>query len=130
MMPKTIPSAIEYANGIMAIAKNAGTASDKSCQSISITELIINTPTTTRTGAVAAAGINPNSGAINNERKNRIAVVSDVRPVLPPSATPAELSTNVVTVEVPMHAPKIVPIASVVKACDTRGNLPFSYRKL
>ena len=40
------------------------------------------------------------------------AVTKEVKPVLPPAATPEEDSTKVVTVEVPASAPTQVPIAS------------------
>lgn len=44
--------------------------------------------------------------------KKSAAVAMAARPVLPPSATPAEDSTNVVTVEVPQIAPVVVAMAS------------------
>ena len=44
-----------------------------------------------------------------------------VRPVLPPSATPAEDSTKVVIVEVPRHAPTVVPIESASSAPRISG---------
>ena len=69
-----------------------------------------------RAGAVAALGIEPNRGSRNSERANRTATVTAVRPVLPPSATPEALSTNVVTVDVPRTAPSVVPIASARRA--------------
>ena len=53
-----------------------------------------------RAGAVAKEGIAVNIGAKSIEIRNRTAVVSAVRPVLPPAATPAEDSTNVVVVDV------------------------------
>ena len=50
-------------------------------------------------GVVANEGIARNIGANTIATRNIIPVVSAVRPVLPPAATPAEDSTNVVTVE-------------------------------
>jgi len=47
----------------------------------------------TRAGAVAAPGITRNNGEKKIARKKRIAVVKAVRPVRPPSSTPAALST-------------------------------------
>ena len=84
-------------------------------------------PTIISTGAVPADGTEENSGARKSERINSTAVVKDVRPVLPPATTPAELSTKVVTVEVPNNAPTVVPIASANKACLQLGIvvLPF-----
>ena len=48
----------------------------------------------------------------------------DERPVLPPAATPEELSTKLVTVDVPSAAPATVPIASARRACFTFGMFP------
>jgi hypothetical protein len=45
-----------------------------------------------KAGAVAKAGIAMNIGENGNASANNAAVVSAVRPVLPPSATPAALS--------------------------------------
>lgn len=59
-------------------------------------------------GAVANDGIARKIGDRNNARPNRIAVVTAVRPVLPPSDTPEALSTNVVVVDVPRTAPAVV----------------------
>ena len=56
--------------------------------------------------------------------KNKIPAVKDVKPVLPPSATPEALSTNVVTVEVPNIAPAVVPTASANNAPLILGSLP------
>ena len=53
-------------------------------------ERAIMTPTMTRTGAVAAPGTKPKRGSAKIASTKQAAVVSDVRPVLPPSAIPAE----------------------------------------
>ena len=53
-------------------------------------------------GAVAKEGIARKIGDRNSDSPKRIAVVTDVRPVLPPSDTPDALSTNVVVVDVPL----------------------------
>ena len=63
-------------------------------------------------GAVAKEGIAVNKGENSVANKNNTPVVSAVRPVRPPTATPAEDSTNVVTVDVPSTAPADVAIAS------------------
>lgn len=93
IIPKKIPSAIEYVKGIMIKVKNAGIASVKSLKSISFTGVIIITPTNTKAGAVAAPGTIKNSGERNNAMMNSTAVVNAVIPVRPPSATPEALST-------------------------------------
>ena len=61
------------------------------------------------------------SGENNVARRNKTPVVSAVRPVRPPAATPAEDSTNVVTVDVPSTAPALVAIASEISAGFTFG---------
>ena len=67
-------------------------------------------------GAVAKDGIARNTGDSSRDSRNRIAVVMEVRPVLPPSVTPDALSTKVVVVEVPITAPAVVATASAIKA--------------
>src|SRR5690554_4579674 len=86
----------------------------------------MNSPTITRAGAVAADGIKVNSGAKNNAIANITEVDNAVKPVLPPSATPAALSTYVVTVLVPKQAPATVATASAIRAFPTLGSLPLS----
>ena len=70
-----------------------------------------------RTGAVAAPGTARKNGARNSAIRKQMAVTNDVRPVRPPSPTPEALSTKVVMVLVPKHAPAVVPMASTRKAC-------------
>lgn len=76
-------------------AKNAGTASSKSFQSISLNEDIIIIPTTTSAGAVAAEGTALMNDAKNEETAKQIATTTEVKPVLPPAPMPAALSTEV-----------------------------------
>ena len=76
----------------------------------------MNNPTRTSAQHVTADVMLEKSGAKNNDNKNIAAVDTAVSPVLPPSATPEALSTNVLTVLVPTHAPNVVPIASANKA--------------
>ena len=56
--------------------------------------------------------------------KNSAAVAMEARPVRPPSATPEEDSTNVVTVEVPQTAPQQVAMASASMALSMLGTSP------
>ena len=79
-----------------------------------------------RAGAVAKDGIARKIGDNNNESPNKTAVVTEVRPVLPPSDTPEALSTNVVVVEVPKAAPAVVATASARSAPLIRGSFQFS----
>ncbi|MPN13628.1 hypothetical protein SDC9_160950 [bioreactor metagenome] len=77
-----------------------------------------------RAGAVASEGTRPTNGAKNKANMNNAAVTTEVSPVLPPSNTPAALSTYVVTVDVPSIAPAEVATASANKALLTLGSLP------
>ena len=82
----------------------------------------------TRAGAVAKDGIVRNRGEKNRASRNRKPEEIAVRPVRPPSAIPEADSTNVVIVEVPRHAPHIVPIASERRAPLIPGSFPSSSR--
>ena len=62
-------------------------------------------------------------------KKNAAVDIAD-RPVRPPSATPEEASTKVVTVEVPMTEPQQVAIASDSMARLTLGISPSSSYEL
>ena len=70
--------------------------------------LIIIKPTNTNTGAVAAAGIAKKKGAKNSEMRKQTPVIKEVKPLRPPSFTPAALSTYTATVLVPITAPAAV----------------------
>ncbi|MNP03117.1 hypothetical protein D3C76_949920 [compost metagenome] len=69
---------------------------------------------------VAEPGINAAIGARNNDKRKHTPVVTAVRPVRPPAATPAELSTKAVVVEVPSIAPPVTATASTNIALPTR----------
>ena len=75
------------------MVKNAGMPSVGSAKSMSVVCFIIKKPTRMSAGAVAADGISKNTGENSNARTNIAAVVNAVKPVLPPAATPAVLST-------------------------------------
>ena len=68
----------------------------------------IRKPTKIRAGAVAKLGIEQKIGDSTTEIKNKNPVTTEEKPVLAPAATPEELSTNVVVVEVPSTAPAVV----------------------
>ena len=91
-----------------------------------VTLLSIYNPTITKAGAVAKDGIARKIGDKNRDNPKRIAVVTAVRPVLPPSDTPEALSTKVVVVEVPRIAPKVVATASARSAPLIWGSFPSS----
>ena len=86
----------------------------------------IRNPTIISAGAVANDGIVINKGEKITATKNNTPVITAVRPVRPPSATPADDSTNVVVVDVPSMAPADVAIASDKSAGLMFGNFPFS----
>ncbi len=74
-------------------AKNAGMASEMSPHSISFKEEAIMQPTTTSTPAVAADGTAEMTGERKADSAKQIATTTEVRPVRPPAAIPAEDST-------------------------------------
>ena len=74
--------------------------------------------------AAAALGMNAKKGSRNMESRKSAAVVSEVRPVLPPAATPEDDSTNVVVVDVPRTAPADVATASARRAGFIFGSFP------
>ena len=92
-IPKTIPSAILYVNGIIMIVMKEGIASLKSSKLMFKIGDIIKKPTNTKAGVVAAAGTIRKIGAKNSAKKNIPATVNEVNPVRPPSDTPDALST-------------------------------------
>ena len=89
-------------------------------------ELNINTPTNTSAPVVAAEGMSKNKGERKSARRKKKAVEKAVIPVRPPSAIPAELSTKVVTVDVPNAAPTLVAMASAIMAPLMFFTLPAS----
>ena len=92
-------------------------------------DVIIKNPTNTSAGVVANDGIARKIGDKNKDNPKRTAATIAVSPVFPPSAAPAALSTNVVTVEVPIAAPAVVPRASARSAPLILGSFPLSSNK-
>lgn len=107
------------------IVMYAGIASEKSSKGMSLIELAIIRPTMIRTGAVAALGIARNSGEKNRAMAKNIAMVNAVSPLLPPWATPDELSMNVQAADVPNKPEEIVPIESAINIRLIPGMLPL-----
>ena len=99
----------------------------RSEKSTLITEDTIKNPTKIKAGAVAKPGIAVKIGAKKMEIRNKSPVTTDDNPVRPPAATPAEDSTYVVVVEVPMIAPAEVAIASVEAVFDWRAYLKENF---
>jgi hypothetical protein len=77
-------------------------------------------------GAVAQAGMIAAKGARKRQTAKQAAVTREVRPVLPPAATPDADSTKVVQVEVPRTAPLTVATESQAIALSTSTGSPFS----
>ena len=72
---------------------NAGIDSEKSSNGMRLTGSSIIRPTSTSTGAIAAAGIERKSGEKKRAIPKQHAIVNAVSPVRPPCATPDALST-------------------------------------
>ena len=98
MIPKQIPSEMEYRNAIAKMQMKAGIASRTSSHAILATCCIMRKPTITSAGAVAKEGIARNRGEKNRDSRNRPPAAIAVRPVRPPSAIPEADSTKVVIV--------------------------------
>ena len=93
-IPNIIPFEMEYVNGIITTAKKPPITSAMSPSNfIFLIELSIKRPTNSIAGVVANAGIAKNKGERTKETKNKPAVVTEARPVLPPAETPALDST-------------------------------------
>ena len=101
-------------------------ASVKSLKSIFKIADTIKNPTKINAGAVANPGIAVKIGAKKIARRNKNPVTTEESPVLAPAPTPAELSTNVVVVEVPKTAPTEVATASASNAGLILGNFSSS----
>src|SRR6266540_3907865 len=81
-----------------------------------------------RTGAVASFGIVPASDARNSAAKNSNAVTTEVKPVRPPSETPAALSMYVVLEEAFSAPPAAAPSESTSRTRWMPGRLPLLSR--
>ena len=123
-IPKMIPLAILYVNGIKMMVINAGRPELMSLKLMSPTELIINKPMIINAGAVAEAGTIRKMGAKNNANTNITVVLTLESPVRPPAATPDALSMYEVLGLVPNSAPTNVPNASAKSAFCNWGKLP------
>src|SRR5690606_21944681 len=98
-------------------------------QLISNREDIIMIPTIINAGAVACPGTIATNGENKLVNKNIPATTTLVKPVRPPAAIPAALSTNVVVLDVPKTAPTDVAIASANKALSIFVLMPVLLSK-
>jgi len=69
----------------MAIVKNAGRAMEIECHSMLDDSDIMRVPTSISTGAVASSGIATTRGAKKIDSMKKNAMLTAVRPVLPPT---------------------------------------------
>ena len=99
--------------------------SSRLLQSISLNDEAIMIPTSTSTGAVAAAGTALTKVLKKADRIKQREVITDAKPVRPPAPIPAALSTNVVVFDVPINAPIEVAVASAKSALSKRVLKPF-----
>ena len=83
-IPSRMPFEIEYDIGIIIIQMKAGIDSEKLSSSIFLIGSSISKPTIINTGAVAAGGIERNSGERNRVTAKQQATTNAVRPVRPP----------------------------------------------
>ena len=79
-----MPLEIEYVSGIMIIHTNAGIDSEKSSKGMFFACSIISNPTMIKAGAVAADGIERNSGEKNNAMTKQTPTTRAVNPERPP----------------------------------------------
>src|SRR5690606_28336892 len=123
-----MPVATEYVSGIAMTVRNTGMAYSILLQSTSPSPRAINTPTMISAGAVTAGVTTPSSGEKNRASRNSTDVATDVNPVRPPAATPADDSTYAVVVDVPSTAPPIAATGSDTNAARALGSLPSRSR--
>ena len=93
IIPIRIPLEIEYVSGIIIIHTNAGIDSEKSSKLTFFICSAISNPTMIKAGAVAADGIERNSGEKNIAITKQHPTTRAVSPERPPWVTPAALST-------------------------------------
>lgn len=124
--PAIIPVVILWVSGVTIMAASAGIRSERLPVSRFLYSPHIKIPTTTSAGATAKVGMIVNIGANGIASRNKIPTTIAVRPVLPPSIIPVELSMYVTTGEVPKRDPIIGPSASTLKTFLSLGSLPFS----
>src|SRR5699024_3473401 len=96
-----MPVATLDVKGIMIIVKKDGITISNLLQSILLICIAIIEPTIIRAGAVISVVITARMGEKNKAIAKQAAIITDVKPVLPPTAIPAEDSTLVAGVDVP-----------------------------
>src|SRR5699024_11420825 len=89
----------------MIIVKKDGITISSLLQFILLICIAINAPTIINAGAVISVVMTARIGEKNKAIAKQVAIITDVKPVLPPTAIPAEDSTLVAGVDVPSIAP-------------------------
>ncbi len=108
--PAIIPVVILWVSGVTIMAASAGIRSERLPVSRFLYSPHIKIPTTTSAGATAKVGMIVNIGANGIASRNKIPTTIAVRPVLPPSIIPVELSMYVTTGEVPKRDQSLVRV--------------------
>ena len=108
----------------MTMVMNPGMASERSSSGSSTIDENIIIPTIIITGAVADEGIARKIGLKNRAMTKQMAMVSEVRPLRPPCATPDELSMKVQAADVPNMLAATVPTESARNIPLMRSTLP------
>ena len=121
MKPNAIPVATLKVKGIIIIVTKEGMTISSRFQLICLTSVAINAPTIISAGAVTSGVITDKMGEKNKAMEKQMAITIDVNPVLPPTATPAEDSTNDAVVEVPNIAPATPDAESARRALPAFG---------
>ncbi len=96
------------------MVKNEGMTISNFVQFILLISDAINAPTMINAADVTSTDITETSGEKNKAITKQAAITTDVKPVLPPTAIPAEDSTLVAGVDVP----KIAPITPAVESAS------------
>ncbi len=99
--PNPIPITTLEVSGIIIIVKNAGITISNFVQLIRRISIAISAPTIINAADVTSTEITLTSGEKNNATTKHAAITTDVKPVFPPTAIPAEDSTLVAGVDVP-----------------------------
>src|SRR5699024_1898628 len=92
---------------------------------ILLISIAINAPTIINAGAVISVVITARIGEKNKAIAKQAAIMTDVNPVLPPTAIPAEDSTLVAGVDVPSIAPTTPAVESASNALPAFGIVLF-----
>lgn len=121
MKPRAIPVATLKVKGIIIIVTKHGMTMVKLLQLILLISVAIRAPTIIRAGAVTSGVTMDKIGEKNKETVKQADITMAVKPVLPPTAIPAEDSTNEAVVDVPKTEPAMVDMESARSAFPALG---------